>query len=90
MTGFGKFAGFSGDAYEGGWLNGMRHGLGRATWPDGRVYEGEWLEDVQSGRGKPLMIAANVSLSVWEHKSMSVSEHVLDVQERVGRRTLTR
>ena len=49
---FGKFEGHAGDTYEGGWLDGMRHGKGRATWPDGRVFEGDWVEDLQQGRGK--------------------------------------
>ena len=50
--GFGEYSGFEGDNYKGGWRDGMRHGAGRATWPDGRVYEGEWFEDMQHGRGR--------------------------------------
>ena len=41
-----------GSVYDGEWLNDLRHGPGRCTWPNGIVYNGEWKNDKQDGKGQ--------------------------------------
>lgn len=38
--------------YCGEWLRNMRHGYGRATYPDGSHYLGFWVNDKKHGRGR--------------------------------------
>ena len=38
--------------YEGDWLNDLRHGHGKYTWPNAIVYNGEWKNDSQDGKGQ--------------------------------------
>lgn len=38
--------------YEGGWLNGMRHGQGKEQWTDGATYEGNYEYNCKNGNGK--------------------------------------
>lgn len=40
-----------GDAYEGGWHDGLKHGWGRYTWSHAAVYEGEWSQGMPHGYG---------------------------------------
>mmetsp|Transcript_14674 Transcript_14674/g.22141 ORF Transcript_14674/g.22141 Transcript_14674/m.22141 type:complete len:748 (+) Transcript_14674:55-2298(+) len=42
----------TGDVYEGGWENGLRHGKGIALFPDGTMYEGTWLNGKKHGFGQ--------------------------------------
>jgi hypothetical protein len=35
----------NGDKYQGGWLEGMKHGFGVYEFADGSVYEGEWAKN---------------------------------------------
>lgn len=37
--------------YDGGWINGLRHGKGKGLLPDGSTYEGEWRIDHVFGVG---------------------------------------
>jgi hypothetical protein len=37
--------------YEGYWVDGVRRGRGRFTFPDGSIYEGEWKNDKSNGIG---------------------------------------
>ncbi|MCX7679923.1 MAG: hypothetical protein N2316_12010, partial [Spirochaetes bacterium] len=41
----------SGERYEGEWKEGLRHGIGRAHWPDGDSYIGQWMHDHPHGKG---------------------------------------
>ena len=41
-----------GSVYEGDWLNDLRHGHGKYTWPNAIVYNGEWKNDSQDGKGQ--------------------------------------
>ena len=41
----------SGQRYEGGWMDGMRHGSGLFSWADGDRYYGEYKEGKRHGRG---------------------------------------
>jgi len=41
----------SGAVYDGDWLHGSRHGLGKQMWPDGTEYVGQWLNGLASGVG---------------------------------------
>ena len=46
----------SGNTYEGGWLNGMKHGPGRFVWASstyrGDFYTGYYIEDKKHGVGR--------------------------------------
>lgn len=48
---FGRFIYADGRIYEGGWLEGKRHGHGVYTWPDGDKFEGEYVDDKKHGHG---------------------------------------
>ena len=41
----------AGEAYDGQWLRGLRHGHGVAFYPDGECYVGTWLEGKRQGEG---------------------------------------
>jgi hypothetical protein len=38
--------------YVGSFQNGVKHGYGRAIYPDGSVYMGEWQNNLPHGKGK--------------------------------------
>ena len=40
-----------GNAYEGEWLNGKKHGHGIYTWTEGHRYEGDWRDGKRHGQG---------------------------------------
>lgn len=42
----------SGATYDGQWLGGVRHGMGKQCWPDETVYVGEWRKGRACGRGE--------------------------------------
>eukprot|EP00931_Biecheleriopsis_adriatica_P023962 TRINITY_DN15026_c0_g1_i1.p1 TRINITY_DN15026_c0_g1~~TRINITY_DN15026_c0_g1_i1.p1 ORF type:complete len:374 (+),score=49.74 TRINITY_DN15026_c0_g1_i1:34-1122(+) len=42
----------SGAIYDGEWLSGMRHGIGKQTWPNGTEYVGQWHRGRASGMGE--------------------------------------
>ena len=42
----------NGQAYEGGWKDGKRHGQGKFTDAYGDTYEGEWKDGKKHGQGK--------------------------------------
>eukprot|EP00931_Biecheleriopsis_adriatica_P023963 TRINITY_DN15026_c0_g2_i1.p1 TRINITY_DN15026_c0_g2~~TRINITY_DN15026_c0_g2_i1.p1 ORF type:complete len:365 (+),score=70.82 TRINITY_DN15026_c0_g2_i1:80-1174(+) len=42
----------SGAIYDGQWLSGMRHGVGKQTWPNGTEYVGKWHRGRASGMGE--------------------------------------
>ena len=46
-----KYIYISGTVYEGQWLGGFRHGIGKATWPDKSSYYGEWSFGYPFGEG---------------------------------------
>jgi hypothetical protein len=37
--------------YEGGWCNGMKHGMGTCKLEDGNIYKGQWKRDKRHGQG---------------------------------------
>ncbi|CAJ1346014.1 unnamed protein product [Effrenium voratum] len=41
----------SGAIYDGDWLHGNRHGVGKQIWPDGTEYFGQWLSGKANGLG---------------------------------------
>ena len=41
----------SGAVYEGSWLGGFRHGMGKITWTSGAFYSGRWAFGQPSGTG---------------------------------------
>ena len=41
-----------GGTYEGGWMDGKRHGHGVQRWADGSEYFGDWKNDKRDGKGK--------------------------------------
>ena len=41
----------SGAVYDGEWLNGMRDGNGKQTWPNGDRYVGQWRRGAACGLG---------------------------------------
>lgn len=45
-----------GATYQGGILNGKRHGIGRQVWKDGSVYEGQWKNGVFDGKGRMIFV----------------------------------
>ena len=42
----------TGETYEGGFLEGHKHGFGVYRWKDGSVYEGWYSHDKKQGHGK--------------------------------------
>ncbi|CAE7376019.1 PIP5K6, partial [Symbiodinium microadriaticum] len=42
----------TGEVYEGGWCNGLRHGYGVAVFVDGTMYEGSWVNGREHGQGQ--------------------------------------
>jgi hypothetical protein len=42
----------NGEIYEGGFINGKKHGFGIYKWKDGSFYEGWYSEDRKEGHGK--------------------------------------
>ena len=38
--------------YEGGWLQGKKHGQGLVIYPNGDCFEGYWRKDLRDGEGK--------------------------------------
>ncbi|KEG14015.1 protein kinase [Trypanosoma grayi] len=51
QDGFGVLKDATG-VYTGGWVDDMRHGLGKMEYVGGSVYEGEWLANMRHGQGK--------------------------------------
>ena len=41
----------TGGKYEGEYVNDVKHGQGKYTYPNGDVYIGEWKEGVRHGKG---------------------------------------
>ena len=39
----------NGGTYDGHWMDGMRDGTGKHTWPDGSYYDGDWEKDKAHG-----------------------------------------
>ena len=44
-----------GYVYEGDWVNGVKDGFGKITYPDGAVYEGQIVKGAREGDGKLTM-----------------------------------
>jgi len=42
----------NGDIYEGGWVEGFKHGFGVYRFNNGDIYEGNFIKDIKSGLGK--------------------------------------
>jgi hypothetical protein len=40
-----------GKDYDGGFLDGQRHGSGRQVYPNGEIYKGGWVKDKKHGQG---------------------------------------
>jgi hypothetical protein len=54
--------------YDGEWLHGMRHGVGRLSFSGGAgaaYYEGGWVHDKKSGEGKMLYTSGNWYQGQW-------------------------
>ena len=50
----------SNGVYEGEFLNGLRHGLGKHSWSNGDVYIGNWVDNMRHGKG--IMMYANKNM----------------------------
>ncbi len=50
----------NGGVYDGEWLEGMRDGKGKHTWPDKSYYEGEWKQDKADGNGKLVHVDGDI------------------------------
>mmetsp|Transcript_5033 Transcript_5033/g.9005 ORF Transcript_5033/g.9005 Transcript_5033/m.9005 type:complete len:346 (+) Transcript_5033:52-1089(+) len=55
----------SGAVYDGEWLGGMRHGVGKQTWPDKTEYIGEWLRGRANGKGRIKHSDGDVFIGEW-------------------------
>ena len=47
-----KYTDGTGIIYEGGWVDGLKHGKGTVTYENGDKYEGEWIRGKKQGKGK--------------------------------------
>lgn len=47
-----SFLQVDGSKYEGQWLNGRKHGVGKYIWPSKAYYDGEWQEGSMQGFGR--------------------------------------
>ena len=41
----------NGSKYDGNYKNGLKHGLGKYTWPNGKVFYGNWVNNKMHGDG---------------------------------------
>jgi hypothetical protein len=55
----------NGDVYDGGYVEGKQHGIGKATYANGYVYQGGWLQGKQHGQGKLTKTNGNVYEGEW-------------------------
>ena len=52
MNGYGKYTYASnGQIYEGQFVNGVKRGDGKITYPSGKIYEGKFVNGVPQGQG---------------------------------------
>mmetsp|Transcript_111100 Transcript_111100/g.313431 ORF Transcript_111100/g.313431 Transcript_111100/m.313431 type:complete len:423 (+) Transcript_111100:90-1358(+) len=57
----------TGSTYTGEWLNNMRHGHGRMSWPSGAEYEGQWKCNTASGHGRFKHPEGDVHIGQWRN-----------------------
>ena len=55
----------AGKVYEGAFVDGKMHGIGRSTEPCGAVYVGEWQNGMQYGRGKLTLSSGYSYVGDW-------------------------
>ena len=63
---FGKETYANGNAYEGEFQDGKKHGQGKKTWAGGGTYEGEWKDGKQHGQGKYTGANGNAYEGQWK------------------------
>ncbi|TAF33630.1 MAG: hypothetical protein EAZ57_05265 [Cytophagales bacterium] len=76
QSGSGVWLDMDGSRYEGGWLNGKRHGDGKITLANGKIYEGYW----ENGKfkGKNFFKTNNLYDLLGKHKD---SKTVIDLTQ---------
>lgn len=88
----------TGAVYDGQWLNNIRDGTGRQTWPDGAEYHGEWKQNCAQGRGYFKHADGDIYIGQWRdnmvhgvgsyhHRDQGITysgTFVNDAQEGVG------
>lgn len=82
--GEGKLTLTDGSKYEGGFLNGQRHGHGKWS-SHGEVYEGEWREDSASGPGRLTLPDGSYCEGQWtEGNPLHATKVEVDGSKYVG------
>ena len=68
----------SGDTYEGAWLDGKMHGVGRYRKGDGsgKVYDGQWVAHVREGRGVETILHGDRYEGGWHDNAKHGLGHV--------------
>ncbi|OMJ73423.1 hypothetical protein SteCoe_27905 [Stentor coeruleus] len=74
----------SGTVYEGQWLGGFRHGIGKVQWPDGSCYEGEWSYGYPYGKGEFTHSDGEVFKGKWINPYSTAKHHSPDTKEKNG------
>ncbi|TMW62770.1 hypothetical protein Poli38472_005388 [Pythium oligandrum] len=54
-------------SYEGGYVNGCKHGLGKMIFPSGDTYHGEWKQDKMHGDGSYMYANGDIFSGKFEH-----------------------
>ena len=63
-----------GGEYDGAWLDGRRHGVGRFRARNGWVYRGGWREGVRHGKGVLTSPMGHRFIGVWENGELADGE----------------
>lgn len=53
-------------AYDGGYKDGLRHGIGRMTYPNGDVYHGAWEAGTPNGQGTYYYASGDLYSGQWK------------------------
>ena len=70
MNGFGKYTYASnGQIYEGNFVNGVKRGDGKITYPSGKIYEGKFLNGVPQGQGTIIENGKNIDIVFRDGKA---------------------
>eukprot|EP01084_Bolivina_argentea_P274756 468392_1 len=64
--GYGKTVYHTGNTYEGGMKNSLKHGHAKYVWASGSVYEGEYKYDKRHGHGKYVKANGEVYEGEWK------------------------
>jgi hypothetical protein len=62
-----QYAGANVRSYDGDWVNGVREGQGKVTWPNGTVFEGNWANDQKNGQGTLTEESGQVYVGAWRN-----------------------